>query len=190
MNPSSLKLLHIAPRARGIAGSESLLARHAKADAIAGFDAWQIGLFDRDQSPEPRFRAQAFGWRDSPRAMRRRMRGVLSARAGSVVIWHNAWGLPWFADLDAAERRILCLHAHRTHFEYWLPLVREQIDGILAVSPGIVRDALALLPGWPEERIASLSLPIAMSATAHEVRTPRDTWLIGCAGRLTRPQKR
>src|SRR5687768_13475804 len=112
MNPGAIKLLHIAPRARGIGGIESLLARHATADTAAGFDAWQIGLFDRARSPEPRFRALAFGWRDSPRAMCSRMRATLSVHVGSVVIWHNAWGLPWFGDLDAAERRIVCLHAH------------------------------------------------------------------------------
>ena len=190
MNPGAIKLLHIAPRARGIGGIESLLARHAKADAAAGFDAWQIGLFDRVRIPESRFWAQAFGWRDSPRGMRSRMRETLSARAGSVVIWHNAWGLPWFADLDAAERRIVCLHAHRTYFERWLPLVRTQIDGILAVSPGIARDALTLLPGWPAERIASLTLPIVLPDSPGEVRLPRPTWVIGCAGRLARPQKR
>jgi glycosyltransferase involved in cell wall biosynthesis len=122
--------------------------------------------------------------------MRRRMQEALSAHAGSVVIWHNAWGLPWFAALDAAERRILCLHAHRTYFERWLPLVRGRIDGILAVSSGIARDAVALLPGWPAERIASLALPITLPGSPGEPRLPCSTWVIGCAGRLTRPQKR
>ena len=42
----------------------------------------------------------------------------------------------------------------------------DHLDGILAVSPAIARDALALLPGWPAERIRVLPLPMVPSMTA------------------------
>lgn len=189
MNASRIKLLHVAPRARGIGGIETLLARHARTDG-AHFDATQIGLFDRDGRGETRFAAQGFGWRDTPRAMRAALRPALAQQAGSVAVWHNAWGLPWFADLDAAERRIVVLHAHRDYFAEWLPAVREQLDGILAVSPAIARDAAEMLPGWALERIDVLPLPIAPPVGLRADRRTSGPWVIGCAGRLARAQKR
>jgi glycosyltransferase involved in cell wall biosynthesis len=190
MKAGAIKLLHIAPRARGVGGIESLLARHAEWDGVAGFDAAQIGLFDRRDRSAERFQAMAFGGGDTPRAMRRELHQAVRGYAGRVVVWHNAWGLPWFAELDGAARRIVCLHAHRSYFESWLPSVRRYIDGILAVSPGIARDAAELLPGWPAERLACLPLPIAPPEKLELTRPEREVWVIGCAGRLARPQKR
>ncbi|WP_414660568.1 glycosyltransferase [Horticoccus sp. 23ND18S-11] len=189
MNPAGIKLLHVAPRARGIGGIETLLARHARTDG-AHFDATQIGLFDRAGGGETRFHPQGFGWRNTPLGMRAAMRPVLARHAGSVAIWHNAWGLPWFADLDGASRRIVVLHAHRDYFADWLPAVRGHLDGILAVSPAIARDAAALLPDWPGERIGVLPLPIARPAGLRANRRTSGPWVIGCAGRLARAQKR
>ncbi|MGH7958171.1 MAG: glycosyltransferase [Opitutaceae bacterium] len=189
MSSAPLKLLHIAPHARGFGGIETLLMRHAAADAAAGFDASQIALFNRGAAAEARFRPMRFGWCNSPRAMRDEMRRALMPHAGSIVIWHSAWGLPWFAEFDAAARRVVCLHEHRGAFEMWLPAIRDDLDGILAVSPAIARDAAEVLPGWPAERIGCLPLPIAVPTDIPLDRSARDIWIIGCAGRLAR-QKR
>lgn len=189
MSSAPLKLLHIAPHARGFGGIETLLMRHATADAAAGFDASQIALFNRGAVAETRFRPMRFGWGSSPRAMRKEMRRALVSHAGSIVIWHSAWGLPWFAEFDAAARRVICLHEHRRAFERWLPTIRDDIDGILAVSPAIARDAAEVLSGWPAERIGYLPLPIAVPIDIPPERAPGGTWILGCAGRLAR-QKR
>jgi glycosyltransferase involved in cell wall biosynthesis len=190
MSAPTIPLWHIAPRARGIGGIETLLARHAAVDRAAGFDAWQVGLFDRAPAAEERFCPMAFGWRDTPSTMRRAMRQALAGQTERAVVWHNAWGLPWFSEFDRATRRVVVLHAHRSYFEQWLPSLRVFIDGIVAVSPAIVRDAAQLLPGWPEERIVFAPLPIEPMA-GEETRARRDgVWVLGCAGRLARPQKR
>src|SRR5688572_33118070 len=104
MNSATIPLLHIAPRARGIGGIETLLARHLKSDGAAGFDASQIGLFDQSVRAESRFRPMAFGWRNTPAGMRRAMQQAMSDREDRVAVWHNAWGLPWFCEFDGASR--------------------------------------------------------------------------------------
>lgn len=189
MKRSGLKLVHVAPHARGVGGIETLLARHALTDTAGGIDSVQVGLFNRAVR-EPGFTGMGFGGKDTPRAMRRALAPVLAPGADGISVWHNAWGLPWFADLDEASRRIVCLHAHRDYFAAWLPAIREHLDGILAVSPAIARDALALLPGWPAERIRVLPLPIALPSEVLAVSRGVRPWVLGCAGRLARPQKR
>lgn len=191
MSAEPLRVLHIAPHAAGYGGIETLVERHVWLDAELGFDARQIGLFNRPAGKrDARFRATGFGWQHTPRAMRRAMAEACAEAAESVVVWHNAWGLPWFADTDRSWRRIVVLHADRGYFAHWLPQLRAELDGVLAVNPAATEAARALLPGFPAERIVCLPLLIEPPAGDDLARPPREKWLIGCAGRLERAQKR
>lgn len=186
-----LRLLHLCPWVRTIGGVETLLARHATADAVNGFDAWQLALFDRSPARAGEsYSTQAFSWRSTPRRMRQAISAALSARVGSVVLWHNAWGLPWFGDLDGSTRRIVCLWDSETHFGPWLSGLARSVDGVTCMSHAAAQAVARLLPQLPPERIAVLAVPIAMPEGLEPVRTPRRELVIGCAGRLVRAQKR
>ena len=191
MNAERIKLLHIAPHAHGLGGIETLLRRHAAADTRLGFEPWQIGLFEREQARagEP-YSPQHFGWRDTPRGMRRRMRAAMQARAGSIVVAHNGWGLPWFAPDDGSVRRIVVLHAHPSYYGDSLATLQPWIDGALVVSPRAADEMLALMPGFPAERLGGLKLPIECPLAAPRGRQAGGELVIGCAGRLARAQKR
>lgn len=185
------KLLHVCPWIKTTGGVETLLARHAHADARLGFDDWQLGLFDRTPpKPGERYSTHRFGWKNTPRGMRRAIARSFEARAGSIVAWHNAWGLPWFADLDRSARRIACLQDSVTHFGPLLPGVAQWADGITCLSRSAAADILERLPGWPSERLVVLPLPLAPRGNPNLDRRPGRPVVVGAAGRLVRPQKR
>ncbi len=186
-----LRLLHVCPWVRTIGGVETLLARHASADAASGFDAWQLALFDRSPARAGEsYSTQAFSWRSTPRRMRQAISAALSARVGSVVLWHNAWGLPWFGDLDGSTRRIVCLWDSETHFGPWLSGLAGLVDGAVCISDEAARAVARLLPHLKPERIAVLPVPIAVPPGVTIARSRQSEWVIGCAGRLVRAQKR
>ena len=191
MNQSPLKLLHVSPWVRTIGGVETLLAHHAREDPGHGFEAWQMALFDKTAvRPSEHYSTQAFSWKSTPHTMRRVMARTLADHAGSVVVWHNAWGVPWFADVDASTRRIICLQDSVTHFGSLLPGLTGMVDGVTCLSESAARSVLDQWPGFPRERLAVMPLPIAPPAELSAVRALRREWIIGCAGRLVRAQKR
>jgi glycosyltransferase involved in cell wall biosynthesis len=191
MNAAPLKLVHVAAWIRTIGGVETLLARHARFDADQGFAATQLSLFDRPRRTEGTvYATQAFSWRSTPRAMRRAMAAAFASHPGSVIAWHNGWGLPWFADIDGSERRIVCLEDSEADFGRWLAKVAGWIDGVTCISSPAAEAVTRLLPGLPPERLTILPLPIAPPVLPNDPRTPGQEWVIGCAGRLVRAQKR
>jgi glycosyltransferase involved in cell wall biosynthesis len=191
MNGAPLKLVHVAAWIRTIGGVETLLARHARFDADQGFAARQLALFDRPRRTEGAgYAAQAFSWRSTPRAMRRAMAAALAAHPGSVIAWHNAWGIPWFADLDGSARRIACLADNETQFGPWLTNLHPWLDGVTCLSASAAASVVRLLSRLPPERLAVLPLPIETPEPLATLRPPRREWVIGCAGRLVRAQKR
>jgi glycosyltransferase involved in cell wall biosynthesis len=187
---SSTKLLHIAAWIRTTGGVETLLARHATRDEEQGFGAKQIALFDKELADgRDDYLTQAFSWRSTPRAMRRAMKVALAPQAGRVVLWHNGWGLPWFAGVDGSSRRIVCLWDSVAHFGPWLAKVAPLVDGVICMSEAAARDVARLL-NFPDERRVVLRVPISSAATAGLVRSQKREWVIGCGGRLVRAQKR
>lgn len=191
MSATPIRLLHVCPWIRTIGGVETLLARHARADAAHGFDAWQLALFDKipARADEP-YATQAFSWRSTPRGMRRAIARACAVRAGSVIAWHNAWGLAWLADVDASHRRIACLQDSVMHFGPLLPGLAGAVDGVTCLSESAAGAIRAGLPALAPERVAVMPLPIAPPPGLDPDRPERGEWLIGCAGRLVRAQKR
>lgn len=189
--PAVPKILHVCPWIKTTGGVETLLARHAQADQRLGFDDWQLGLFDKTPPrPGDRYSTHELGWKNSAAGMRRAVARSFAARAGSIVAWHNAWGLPWFADLDHSARRIACLQDSVTHFGPLLPGVAKWADGITCLSRSAAEDICERLPHWPRERLVVLPLPLAPQGQPDLARPPRSQLVIGAAGRLVRPQKR
>jgi len=191
MTTAPVKLLHFSPRVASRGGVESLLARHAGFDRILGFDAVQFALFD----PAPaksldHYSTQSFSWKSTPAQMRRQVARAMERHAGSIVIWHGGWGMPWFADGDASLQRILYFHGNEENCRPWLAAVGPWLDGVICVNPDAARAARRLLPGVAPERITALRLPITPPPNLVPERPVRSEWVIGCGGRLERPQKR
>ena len=188
-----VRLVHVAAWVRSIGGVETLLARHAEYDAAGGLAATQVALFDRPHHGGERSSAYVpmrFTWRSSPRGMRRALDHELAAQAGAVTVWHNGWGLPWFADADHSARRIVCLWDGPRHFAPWLVQVRHLVDGVICMSDSAAEEVARLLPDWPAERSQVLKVPLQPPAGLSAERPDREEWVIGCAGRLVKPQKR
>ena len=186
-------LVHVAGWVRSVGGVETLLARHAKADGPAGFDATQVALFDRPPQggvPAPRYEPMRFSWRNTPRGMRRAMDHALGKMPGAITLWHNGWGLPWFASEDHSSRRIVCLWDGPSHFEPWLAQVQPWVDGVICMSESAAQEVERLLPDWPAERCQNIKVPMESPPDLRAARLAREEWVIGYAGRLVGPQKR
>lgn len=183
--------MHVAAWIGSIGGVETQLALHRERDAAAGLSAAQIALFDRAvASADPGYRTLGFSGGDSPRRMRRLLGAALAENPDSVVLWHNGWGLPWFADVDRSRRRIVCWWDSRTHFEAGMSAVKRWVDGVICMSDAAATDVAALWPELPPERCTVLRVPVEAPNNLSLVRESRSEWVIGCAGRLVRAQKR
>ena len=187
----SLDLVHIAAWIKSIGGVETLLAQHAQRDGSAGFSSYQLALFDKDRSlADEDYQTQAFSGRNTPAQMKRAMQTVLQDHAGAVTIWHNGWGMTWFADTDGAARRIVCLWDSVNHFGEWLRPVRPWVDGVICMSAAAGKDVARLWPDLPAERVQMLAVPIETPDNLSTDRTRAKPWVIGCGGRLVSTQKR
>lgn len=186
-----VKLLHISPWIKTTGGVETLLARHAVADRAQGFESWQVSLFDKTPPrPGETYSTQLFSWKSTPREMRTRMVDTCAAHPDCITVWQNAWGLPWFGDGDGSVRRIACLQDSEMHFGPLLPGLAGLVDGVTCLSEAAARTIRPGLPGLEADRVVVLPLPIAPPPGLSGVRPPRREWVIGCAGRLVRTQKR
>jgi glycosyltransferase involved in cell wall biosynthesis len=205
MQEKTLKLVHLAAWIRGRGGVETLLERHRAGDARHGLSSTEMALFDGPSrkaadrqytpaSPEDAltpYSTQQFSWRTTPRGMRRSLARALEPHAAGLVVYHNAWGLPWFADRDGAKRRIAYLHTNENDFGPWLPALAPLVDGVVCVNPLAADAARRLLPALAAERFLTVRLPIETPPpAASDSRPPRREWVIGCAGRQVRAQKR
>lgn len=184
-----LKLVHVAPWVTTGGGIETLLRWHQQLDRAEGLDAWQLALFDgvADQ-PENRRASLRAGGRDSLAALRRKFAAAMEPHRGAVVVYHNAWGLPLFADLDHAIRRVAYLHAGPAYVAPFLPKLRGWLDGVVTINPALVALACAAEPALADRQAVLLppvEVPAAMAPAA-----AAGAWTIGYAGRLERVHKR
>lgn len=185
-----LRLVHVAAWARTRGGVETLLARHARADAAHGWEARQFALFDRGIAPDAAYSSLECSWRTTPAEMRARVARAMSDHAGAVVVWHNGWGVPWFADVDGSARRIVVIHDNTASYGRTLPAILRAADGVLCLSESAARAVRQLAPILASARVDVLPLPIEPPGALASDRPSRPEWVIGCAGRLVRPQKR
>ena len=132
-----------------------------------------------------------FTWRTPLWMMRRRFRRALAPHAGSLVVYHNGWGLPLFHDLDGAARRVVFLHASPAYHAPDLPSMRGLIDGVGGVTPQLRPAWEAALPEVTPDRGALLPIPIAPPlAPAPAAKESAGPLVLGYAGRLEFGQKR
>lgn len=166
-----------------------MLAWHHRRDDEAGFSPRFISLFERGTLWSGDCVSLAgHGW-ETVGALRRRFASAAQRRPADVIVYHDGWGLEWFAPLDGAARRVVFLHTERPHLDRLLRTYAPRIDGILSVSQGMVDRVRQVLPDFPAERIRTL--PCFCDAPPHLARPPlAGPVRFGYAGRIVRAQKR
>lgn len=186
-------ILHCSASRENHGGIQSTLVQHHKHDAALGFDSRFVSYFDRTVSWLGDCTSLAgHGWM-SIRALRRRFARAATARPADISLYHDGWGLDWFAPFDGAPRRILFLHTERPNSDDLLRRHGPLVDGILAVSRTYTDHIRRLLPGFPPERICALPCYVEPPAwTAGSTDSPAKTGplRLGYAGRIQAGHKR
>ncbi len=187
---SDLRLVHGFTHFHGLGGVQSLLRVHHAGDAGQGLDSTFCAWFEPAHPGVERVSGMGLNGLSSIATARRRFR----ERAGpgpDVMVYHNLWGLAFFADLDRAGRRLGILHSDFPGLAHWLPGLRGLLDGVLCVSRPLLELARRTLPELAGERAAWLPYPVARDRTETPQPPPGNRPLVlGFAGRLSFAQKR
>ncbi|MCW5549622.1 MAG: glycosyltransferase [Opitutaceae bacterium] len=185
MEPPEFKVLHVSPRVQARGGIETLHAFHRAWPGRPEF----VALFDRDPLPRSGYANLDFTWRTPLWRMRRSFARLLARHPGSLVIYHNGWGLPLLHDLDRAARRVVFLHADPAYHAADLPAFAGLVDGVIGVTPALREPVLRTLRGMTDERLTIVRAPVEVPAGCRA--RPRGAGLVlGYAGRLERAEKR
>ncbi len=186
---SKRSVLHVAGWAWTLGGLQSVLGHHVKRDGALGWEPRVIALFDRAAPPDHPARLKVRAWTLIATARRRFAR--LASPAAAMAIYHDGWGLRWWADRDGVSRRVLYLHTETPQLEAKLRSVMPCVDGVLAISRSMIDRLRKVVPAFPAERCFLLPYFVEMPPLESPVDRPRDgPWRIGYAGRLERPHKR
>jgi glycosyltransferase involved in cell wall biosynthesis len=176
---------------RSLGGVQSLLQRHLANDAVWGLDSNIAAFFDPITLREERVRGLGLSWRSSVRRARVAFRRELASFRKPFAVYHNFWGLPFLADLDAADRRIAVLHSYAPVLRDYLKAEDGLVDGVLCVSDALKEVVFGHLPSLDRSRVVLLPLPIARCPFPVQHAALRDRPLVlGIAGRLQKEQKR
>ena len=185
------RLTHCFTALRSLGGVESYLRRHQTNDAKAGFDSRIVALFEPLGTTTEAVHPIGLNWRDTIDSGRRKFRQHARAPWEGTALYHNAWGLPFLADLDGAERRISMLHSDLPVLAQLLRSQDGLVDGSLCVSEPLKRQALAHCPTLSPERIVVVPCPITVPASRPPQRPLQNRPLVlGFVGRIVREQKR
>ncbi len=185
MSALTQRVVHVVPRVQSRGGIETLLAYHREMPGPQVF----VSLFDRQPQVRPDYVNLGVTWRTPLWLMRERFRRALAPYPGSLLVYHNAWGLPLFHDLDGASRRVIFLHADPAYHQPDLPGCAGLIDGALGCCPEFAAAWPEILRELPPARTAIYRMPLGPAALAEPERTAGGPIVLGYAGRIERAQK-
>ncbi|HVY71727.1 MAG TPA: glycosyltransferase family 4 protein [Verrucomicrobiae bacterium] len=189
MNP--LRLTHYFTHYQAMGGVQSMLRRHLARDAQWKLDSDIVAFFDPPGTSEPRVRGLGFSWRTTTRAARRQFEAVLPKGGGDVAMYHNGWGIPFFADLDGATRRVVLFHSWWPGVEEYVAGLKGLTDGFLCVSEPLRDIVTRYLPELAPARIGVLPVPVSdCPVPTHRTLVSGRPLVIGFNARLVRQQKR
>jgi hypothetical protein len=187
---NELALVHGFTFFHSLGGVQSMLRRHLEGDASHSVASEFLAYFDGRETTTPRVQGLGLSWKDTIRSARGRFKQARPARP-AMVAYHNCWGLPFFADLDGAQRRIGVLHSDWPGLPECLRRVRGLLDGMLCVSQPLVELARRECPELGAERVAFLPYPAGRAGVDTRKPSLRGRPLaLGFVGRLSREQKR
>ncbi len=190
---SPIKLLHCSPTREDHGGIQSVLAYHHAGDAQLGFAARFLGYFDPAVTWDGDCATLAAGGWERVGTVRHRFAAVAGSRPADLAIYHDGWGLDWFAPLDRAARRIIFLHTEWPHADELLRRHGHLVDGFLTVSRAYADRVRRVLPEFPADRIKALPYfvdpPPDFGRDSAVAREPGPLRL-GYAGRIVAAHKR
>ncbi len=186
-----MKVAHLFSSFRGLGGVESVLKYHHSHDAQWGIVSNFIIYFEAEIEPLERVHFLGFNSRTTIREARQRLATAIAQARPEVAVYHGTWGMPFLADLDQSQRRILVLHGETPGVEDQLRVRRQWLDGILCVSDPLRDLVRRCAPQLEEDRIEVLSYPIAPAGTRkRRERLAHRPLVLGFCGRLAFEQKR
>lgn len=187
-------VLHCAARRENHGGIQSLLACHHAHDSALGFAPRFVSCFDPVSTWSGDCVTLAgHGW-ETVGALRRRFARAAAQRPAAVAIYHDGWGLDWFAARDGAARRLVFLHTEQPNFDRLVRAQAPRVDGFLAVSRAMIDRVRGVVPDFPPERLCSLPSfvdpPAGFVAPAPGPGGRGAPLLLGYAGRIESTHKR
>ncbi|MCX8109101.1 MAG: glycosyltransferase family 4 protein [Verrucomicrobiae bacterium] len=185
-----VRILHGFTFFSSLGGVESMLQRHHKVDELWGIDSTFCAYFEPRTTEIPRVKGLGLSGLSCIHTARKRFRSCMTTTV-DVMVYHNLWGLAFFADLDHASRRMGVLHTDVPGLGAWLRHVRGMLDGILCASEPLLDMVRRELPELGGDRLAWLPYPVALSRTeANQEPIGKRPFVLGFAGRLSFEQKR
>jgi glycosyltransferase involved in cell wall biosynthesis len=187
---SAIRVVHAFTFFHALGGVSSMLRRNWEGDARHGLASQFLAYFEPDDGRTERVRGLGLTWRNTIHQARARFRQRLPAGA-EVISYGNVWGVPFFADLDAAPRRIGALHGASADMPDYIRHARGCLDGVICVSEPHRELAARLLPELTADRIGFLPNPAGR--TRVDIQQPPlagRPLVIGYSGRLARGEKR
>jgi glycosyltransferase involved in cell wall biosynthesis len=187
---NNIQVVHAFTYFHALGGVPSMLRRNWEGDSRHGVSSQFLAFFEPDDRRTERVHGLGLTWHSTVRLARQRFRQRLPFGA-DLVTYSNVWGLPLFADLDRASRRIGILHGPWPDQTKHLRTVRGLLDGVIAISSQQMELAARLLPELAAERIASLPNPAGRDRfeTTQPPLQGRPL-IVGYCGRVQREQKR
>jgi len=167
-----------------------MLRLHHRVDAVHGLDSTFCAYFEPRDIGIERVFGMGLNAFSTIQTARRRFRSVPTSSAETIV-YHNFWGMAFFADLDRGSRRIGVLHTDTPGLASWLRQLSGLVDGALCVSRPLLELVRRELPELGEDRTAWLPYPVARDRTeAAQPPMASRPVVLGFAGRLSFEQKR
>lgn len=189
----SLPIHHIFTHYQSLGGVQTVLKRHAEMDSTVHLNSSFTLFFDPPSAHTTPHQIQGLGLtgRSSIQTARTRLWNRSLPAEPKITVAHNAWGLPFWADLDPASRRIATLHSDWPGIEPYLIANQGLLDGILCVSKPLCELAARTLPELAPNRIGLIHCPIQPGVPTSKPRLLAHRPLrIGISGRVQKEQKR
>jgi glycosyltransferase involved in cell wall biosynthesis len=189
--PDFTPVVHVSSWVWSLGGVQSALAHHVARDERARFPAHPLSLFDREAPDSAAMAMRLRAWDGVAFARRQFSRLVRQVPTPRMVVYHDAWGLRWWADRDGAHRRLAYLHTEVPHLETRLRELAPRVDGVLVVNRSM-RDRLRrAVPEFPAERCFQIPYFVSPPEAGFDLqRQWGSPWRLGFAGRLERAHKR
>lgn len=186
-----IRITHCFTQFRSLGGVEAILRGHWENEAKYGLDSNLIIFFEPPDQTIERVEFLGFTADTTIRKARNAFANAIAKHRPEICIYHGSWGLHYFVDLDACDRRVIFIHGTPPNYPAWIRFFQHWADGIVSESEPQHRQTLEELPGLDPVRLPRLFTPYfpPPSAAAHAPLKDRP-FVIGYCGRITTHEKR
>jgi glycosyltransferase involved in cell wall biosynthesis len=185
------RVTHLFSTFRNMGGAEAVLRGHWRRDADYGIDSSFISYFEGPEPPLERVAFLGFNGKTNFGVARKKFACAISQQKPDICFYHGLWGIKFFMDIDAAQRRVFMIHGNPPHYPQMLAGCQRWADAFAAVSKPQYDRTLQCLPELGPERIARLHCPFfAPPDEPTHAPLANRPFVIGYCGRVTVHEKR